>query len=77
MDDTRSMAELAEMMPQSVQETIDPRSLSVRRTGLQRALELVTTDYITTQQLPGSSDAGADAGTDGGYRAMDATLSYG
>lgn len=47
MDDTRSMAELAEMMPQSVQETIDPRSLSVRRTGLQRALELVTTDYVT------------------------------
>ena len=27
--------------------TIDPRELSMRRTGLQRALDLVTTDYVT------------------------------
>ena len=26
---------------------IDPRELSVRRDGLQRALDLVTTDYVT------------------------------
>ena len=35
------------LMPQNAQQTIDPRDLSERREGLQRALELVTTDYVT------------------------------
>lgn len=42
MDDLRNG-----LMPQNAQQTIDPRDLSTRREGLQRALELVTTDYVT------------------------------
>lgn len=42
MDDLRNG-----LMPQYAQQTIDPRDLSTRREGLQRALELVTTDYVT------------------------------
>lgn len=41
MDDLRNG-----LMPQNAQQTIDPRDLSTRREGLQRALELVTTDYV-------------------------------
>lgn len=42
MDDLRNS-----LTPQNTQQTIDPRDLSTRREGLQRALELVTTDYVT------------------------------
>lgn len=47
MDEFMKGSELAAPVPQGTRETIDPRDLSVRRAGLQRALELVTTDYIT------------------------------
>lgn len=47
MPDERNDSKAAEMIPQSTQKTIDPRDLAVRRTELQRALELVTTDYVT------------------------------
>lgn len=47
MDEFMKGSELAAPVPQGTRETIDPRDLSVRRAGLQRALELITTDYIT------------------------------